>query len=345
MTSKFIALFFALSCLACAAPTEKDALQAFTKMLENGTFNTEQLNRYPPGFLHYWVNKVSWGKSYTETYEDEEWTVFVANAVVSVGVDQSHAERYSVKAGVALIQKGDEILMREAFEHEFGAPPPLSAEEVQSSKAQAEKAQKQQEMAAKREAFRKTAMAKVIADFNGTTTPTSVNHEAREFTLSEHLKVAVWLPNQDFQPAIKLYGRASLDFGSPEVGKITDGLKKWRALSAKAKNNKVADVEKDIVTVDTAFGGQEQLRLTFRVDNRGAVSLKIAQAYAGMFTGGGLYGDPKVIILTDAEADALAGAFEKLSADLVASQKACEDEITKQLSEAEKADKKADLFN
>jgi len=340
MNSKLLALFLAVSCVACAAPTEKDALQAFTKMLENGTFNTEQLNRYPPGFLHYWVNKVTWGKSYTETYEDEEWTVFVANAVVSVGADQSHAERYSVKAGVALIQKGDEIMMREAFEHEFGAPPPLSAAEVQSAKAQAEKAQKQQEMATKREALRKTATAKVIADFNGKTWAASVNHEAREFTLSEHLKVAAWLPNQDFQPGIKFYGRASLDFGAPEVDKIADGLKKWREWSAKAKDNKVASVEKEIVTVDS-FGGSK-VKLTFKVDEAGAVSLKIAQAYAGMFTGG--FGASE-IVLTDAEAEALAGVFEKLSADLVASQKACEDEITKQLSDAEKADKKADLFN
>lgn len=78
------------------------------------------------------LKEVKWLKTYKETLENEIWTVFVADAVV----DTYHGE-YKIHAGIGLQEKGDDVVMCQAFEPLITRVEPTPDEQLAEKKAEA----------------------------------------------------------------------------------------------------------------------------------------------------------------------------------------------------------------
>lgn len=325
---KFSALFLGLLGTVLAAPTQEDALSIFTQNLNKGRYSTETLSGYPAGFVRYWINSITWGKSYTQNINDEEWTVFVANAIVSGGPDHSHSQRYSLKAGIALIQRGEEIFIREPFDHVIGEAPPPSPEELkkeeEAAKAEREMAKNAERNEADLEKRKKLTKEVTVA--------IAASVEKQTVHLSDSLILSASL-DESLDPNVTIdkekVGFTRYSFkGALDAGNLPEwisALQKWKDWSSKARSNSITNVNKEVAR----FGSFPNIALQLNVDDKGTVALLLS---------GQLSDD---LLLTEDDGTKFTGSLEKLLADLKTAQSAIPAAVEKKLTEKSKAD---DLF-
>jgi hypothetical protein len=328
MKIKICALFLGILGGLLASPTQEDAQGVFTQKLNKGHYGTATLNRYPPGFVRYWINNITWGKSYTQNLMGEDWTVFVATAIVSGGPDHRHFERYSLKAGIALIQRGEEIFVREPFDHDISAAPPPTPEELKKEEdaakaelAVAENAERKEADVAKRKKITTEVTAAIAASIEKRKTPLS-DGLALTASVDEWLapdvnivKKPVELTRYSFKGAL----------GAENLPEWIVALQKWKDWSSKAHSNSVTNVKKEVAR----FGSFPTVSLQLDVDDKGIVSLLLS---------GQLSAD---LLLSEDDAAKFTGSLEKLLADLKAARLAITAAVDKKLAETSKAD---DLF-
>lgn len=350
MKNKLITVFLALIGILAAAPSEKDAESAFAKIVQKFDFSPEPFRKrfkdtdmfVPP----YQVESVRWGKTYTENYNGESWTVFVANAVVST----LHG-RFSVKVGVGLIQKGGETLMRQATAHEISPAPPPSPNEVKKQGKETDRQAnrgrmpgessfdyylrtgkkdepEQDDGSAKATEYRKLAESRIAAAFEARTMslPTKTNFKAevsQPARALDSINIQIVKPqmmgNVEVAPTVAMFS-VSID----ELQALLGGISKWKEWAEKAKQNQVKSFQKSVSAI-----GSSDATLAFRVDQAGSAFLDVDTP-------------PNAFVsLQYSEAVELQGFLEKLASDLAVAQKKV-DELATEL--ANEADKKANLF-
>ncbi len=323
---KSCVLFLAMLGSLLAVPTQEDALGIFTKNVNSGRYSTNVLSGYPPGFVHYWINSIAWNKTYTQNFEGEEWTVFVVDAVVSGGPDRKNFQRYSVKAGLALIQRGDSIFYREPFDHVIGEASAPTAEELRKE----EEAAKAEEAAAQSEEQKRTDAAKRKKVTEEVTAAIAGSVEKQDVSLSSSLKVLASL-DETLQPSVFVMeaGRPRYAFrGALDSFNLSEwiaALNKWKDWAAKARSNSVTNVKKEVAR----FGSFPSISLQFVVDDKGTPALMLA---------GQLNDD---LLLPEDQVAKFTTVMEKLQIDLKTAADAIPAAVEKKLAEAKKTD---DLF-
>lgn len=216
------------------------------------------------------VVSVEWGKTYTEKFDGETWTVYVANAVV-----KTYHGRYRVKAGVGLIEKGDEVMMRSAFDPVIEQVQPTK-DELAEEAAAAERAQFADK--AIESLYSKWSVAPVRLPSGGEAT-SSVNPAPLTSNIysqqSKPFTVALAHPTvrSVLNPAIK---SMNIALSENEVSDLSEALSKFSKWSAAAKENGVTDVTKLLAEIgnpnsDMAPG----VELTFVVDGAGVSTLQL----------------------------------------------------------------------
>ncbi len=325
MKAKIPLLFLGILGALLAAPTQKDAQNVFTQNLNKGRYSIETFSGYPPGVIRYWINRITWGESYTQSIMGEDWTVFVANAVVSGGPDHQHYERYSLKAGIALIQRGDEIFVREPFDPVIGDAPTLSAEELKKEEERAKAEQEAQQESEQKQA----AIAKRKKLEQETAAEIAATIQKQTVALSSDLILSASVDDM-LSPNVTI-DKGRLGFSryrfkdALSVGNLPawiSALQKWKDWSQKARDNQIKSVRKEVAR----FGGFPSISVQLDVDDKGVVSLLLS---------GQLDDD---LLLSDEESAKLMGALEKLQGAITAAQSAISAAVDKKLAEANKAD-------
>jgi len=252
------------------------------------------------------VVEVSWQKPRKQKIEDEEWTVFVADALV-----ETYHGKYRVKAGVGLQQKGDDVFMCEAFDPVIQRVQPTPQEE-EAMKKESERQQRVD-----------SALGKVFL--------AKWNRSPRD--LGNGLSVSIVFATgadgggrmplglEFVQSGKKVY--FPLAYTQEELVQVNGFLNKFSEWAKVAASKHVESYRKDIGKLDFADYSPSTL-FTFLVDEKGKQSLQLSYPSS-------------IIELAPEQAEHLALIVAALPSELIALVKEAESEGAKQAnSTAEK---------